>query len=170
MRQELTPHEADALRLEIEDLIRRFPEIAEDEFLRADMLEGSTNISDVLTDLIRMGEDARAMRDATKQQQTNLKARADRFERRIEFARALMMSILNAADLRKMELPEGTVYLRNNPPQIVGEPDPDKLPDSLVRIERKADKKAILAALKEGQEFEGLALSNQPPSIVVVVR
>lgn len=162
--------DADALRLEIENLIRQFPEIAEDEILRADMLDGETNISDVLTDLIRMGEDARALRDATKQQQSNLKARADRFDRRIEFTRSLMMAILNAANLRKLELPEGTVYLRNNPQQIVGEPDADKLPDALCKIERKPDKKALLAALKEGQVFEGLALSNSPPSIVVVVR
>jgi hypothetical protein len=166
----MNERDADALRQEIANLILRYPEIAEDEVLRADMLDGETGIADVLTDLIRMGEDARSLRDATKQQLANLKARADRFDRRIEFSRALMMSILDAANLRKAELPEATIFLRNNPQQLLGEPDPDKLPDDLVRIERKADRKAILDALKGGRDIEGLALSNSPPSVVVTVR
>lgn len=162
--------DADALRLEIENLIRTFPEIAEDEVLRADMLEGETSISDILTDLIRMGEDARAMRDATKAQQGNLKARAERFDRRVEFTRALMMAILGSADLRKIELPEATIYLRNNPQAIIGEVDGDALPDDLVKIERKPDRKKIRDALLAGAALDGLALSNSPPSVVVVVK
>jgi hypothetical protein len=162
--------DADALRQEIENLIRTYPEIAEDEVLRADMLDGETSITDVLTDLIRMGEDARALRDATKQQQTNLKARAERFDRRLEFTRALMMSILAAADLRKIELAEATIYLRNNPQQIIGEPDPAKLPDELCRIKREPDKAAIKEAMKAGTVIEGLVLSNSPPSVVVTVK
>jgi len=162
--------DANALRLEIENLILRFPEIAQDEILRADMLDGETSISDVMTDLIRMGEDARALRDATKDQLANLKARGERFERRVEFSRALMMSILNAADLRRFELPEATIFMRNNPQQIVGELDGDKLPDGLVKIERKPDRVKIKEALKAGQVLPGLALSNSPPSIVVTVK
>jgi hypothetical protein len=162
--------DADALRLEIQNLVREYPEIAEDEVLRADMLDGETSFSDVLTDLIRIGEDARAMRDATKARQDDLKARADRFGRRIEWTRRLMLAILDAAQLRKIELPEGTVYLKNNAPQIVGEVDGDKLPDDLVKIERKPDRTKIKEALKAGQAIEGLALSNSPPSIVVMVR
>jgi hypothetical protein len=162
--------DADLLRVEIENLIRLYPEIAEDEILRADMLDGETSISDVLTSLIRMGEDARAMRDGTKERLDELKARGDRFTRRIEFARALIFKILESANLKKMELPEATVFLRNNAPQLVGEPDGDKLPDDLVKIERKPDKKKIKEALQAGVTLEGLALSNSPPSVVVTVR
>jgi len=162
--------DADALRLEIENLIRQYPEIAEDEILRTDMLDGETSISDVLTGLIRMGEDARTLRDATQTQLGNLKARAERFGRRMEFTRALMQSILLSADLRKIELPEATVYLRNNPQQIMGEPDPAKLPDDLVKIERKPDRAKIKAALIAGTVLDGLMLSNAPPSVVVTVK
>ncbi|MBR0741194.1 siphovirus Gp157 family protein [Bradyrhizobium liaoningense] len=166
----MTPHEVDALRQQIERLVRDYPEIAEDELLRADMLDGETEIAEVLTSLIRMGEDARAMRDATKDQQANLKARADRFERRVEFTRALMLSILSAAELRKVELPEATVYLRHNPQQLVGHPDADKLPDDLVKVERKPDRAKIKEALKAGRVIEGMTLSNAAPSLTVIVR
>lgn len=166
MRQQ----DADILRTQIENLIRQYPEIAEDEILRADMLDGETSIAEVMTELIRMGEDARAMRDATKTQLDNLKARGERFVRRVEFSRSLLGAILDAANLRKFELPEATIYLRNNPQQIVGEPNGDMLPDDLVKIERKPDKAKIKDALKTGRELPGLALSNSPPSIVVTVR
>ncbi|WP_445215491.1 siphovirus Gp157 family protein [Bradyrhizobium sp. Pa8] len=166
----MKPTEADALRLEIEKLIRDYPEIAEDEVLRADMLDAETSLADVLTALIRLGEDARTLRDATKTQQENLKARADRFGRRLEFSRALMLSILNAAALRKVELPEATLYLRNNPQQLVGEPDADALPDEFVKIKRTADRAAIKTALQAGRELPGLQLSNAPPSIMVMVK
>ena len=134
------------------------------------MLDGETAISDVLTDLIRMAEDAKAMRDATKSRQDDLKARAQRFDRRVEFVRSLMLAILDAANLRKVELPEGTIFLRNNAQQIVGEIDPAVLPDDLVKIERKADRAAIKDALKAGRDLPGLVLSNSPPSVVVTVK
>ncbi|QIO34353.1 siphovirus Gp157 family protein [Bradyrhizobium sp. 1(2017)] len=166
----MNEQEADMLRGEIERLIHDYPEIAEDEVLRADMLDGETAISDVLTDLIRMAEDAKAMRDATKSRQDDLKARAQRFDRRVEFVRSLMLAILDAANLRKVELPEGTIFLRNNAQQIVGEIDPAVLPDDLVKIERKADRAAIKDALKAGRDLPGLVLSNSPPSVVVTVK
>lgn len=162
--------DADQLRIQIENLVRQYPEIAEDEILRADMLDGETSIEQVLTSLVRMGEDARAMRDATQTQLDNLKARGDRFGRRIVFSRALIFKILEAAKLKKKELPEATVYLRNNAPALIGEPDGDKLPDDYVKVERKPDKKKIKDAMIAGTTFEGLALSNQPPSVVVTIR
>ncbi|QOG21355.1 siphovirus Gp157 family protein [Bradyrhizobium sp. SEMIA] len=166
----MNERDADMLRAEIARLLQLYPELADDEVLRADMLDGETQMSDVLTHLIREGEDAKAMKEATKTQQENLKARTQRFERRVAFTRELMLAILDAANLRKLELPEGTIFLRNNPQQVVGEPDATTLPDDLVKIERKPDRKAILAALKDGRELPGLVLSNSPPSIVVTVK
>lgn len=154
----------------IENLLRVYPEIAEDEVLRADMLDGETTISDVVTELIRLREDARAMHEGTKEQIARLKARQDRFDRRMDFARDFIAAILNAADLRKLELPEGTVYLKANQPQVVGDLDPAKLPDDLVKIERKADKTKIKDALKAGRVIEGVQLSNAAPSLVITVR
>lgn len=166
----MRPQEIDALRIAIEALIRQYPEIAEDEVLRADMLEAETPLDEVLTGLIRMEEDARALREGTKEQLERLKARADRFTQRVEASRTLMMALLSAADLRKRELPEGTIYLRNNPQQIIGQPDASTLPDDLVKVERKPDKVAIKEALKAGRVIEGLQLSNAPPSVVVTIK
>jgi hypothetical protein len=160
------------LRIAIETFLKEWPELAEDIQLRADMLDAETPMSEALADLIRLSEGARALKEGTKDQLARLKARGERLERRIDFARTLMLSILQSADLKKVELPEATVYLRNNPPQVlgVGVVDADKLPDDLVKIERKPDRTKIKEALEAGRSLDGLVLSNSPPSIVVMVK
>lgn len=162
--------DVNALRLEIERWLRDWPELAEDIQLRADMLDAETPIADVLADLIRMSESTRMLRDGSKEQLARLKARTERFDRRIEFARSLMRAVLDAAALRKFELAEGTIYLRQNQPQVVGDLDADTLPDDLVVVKRTPDKKAIREALEAGRVIEGVALSNSEPSIVVTIK
>jgi hypothetical protein len=43
----------DQLRHEIEALVRDYPDLAEDDVLRADMLDGETEITGVLTALVK---------------------------------------------------------------------------------------------------------------------
>jgi hypothetical protein len=99
-----------------------------------------------------------------------LHSRKERFERRIKFLRDLVTRIMQAAGLTKRELTIMTFSMRNNPQQIVGDPDPAELPDEFVRIKREADKVAIRDALLAGREVPGCTLSNAPPSLVVKVK
>lgn len=160
-------HDADALRREIERLLLGFPELADDEVLRADMLDGSTEIGDILTSLIHTIQDAVALKEGTWARLDELKARGERFARRTEFVRALIFKIMETARLKKLELPEATLSIRNNPQQIVGDIDADALPDELCRIKREPDKKKIRDALLAGQQVPGCALSNAPPSLMI---
>lgn len=162
--------DVNALRLEIERWLRDWPELAEDIQLRADMLDAQTPLADVLADLIRMSESARMLRDGSKEQLARLKARTERIDHRIEFARAMMRAILDTAGLRKFELAEGTIFLRQNQPQLIGDPDPNVLPDELVKIERKPDKVKIKEALARGLVVPGYQLSNSEPSVVVAIK
>lgn len=166
----MRPQDVDALRIEIERWLRDYPELADDIQLRADMLDAQTPIADVLADLIRMGEAARMLRDGSKEQLARLKARSERFDKRIEFTRSLMRAVLDTAALKKFELPEGTVFLRHNQPTLIGEVDPVALPDELVKIERKPDKAKIKDALSRGLVVPGYQLSNSEPSIVVTIK
>jgi hypothetical protein len=162
--------QVDALRLQIEALLREYPELADDEFLRADMLDGETDINDVLTTLHRMIEDSKALREGTQPRINDLIARAQRFQKRIDFGRDLISKILEAASLKRLELPEVTFILRNNPQQLAGEPDPVTLPDEFVKIVRVTDRKKIKEALANGQVVEGCSLSNAPPSLVIRIK
>jgi hypothetical protein len=162
--------QVNALRLQIEALLREYPELADDEFLRADMLDGETDLRDVLTILHRMIEDTKALREGTQPRIDDLMARSRRFQKRIDFGRDLIAKILETANLKKLELAEATFSLRKGYPQLVGDPDPNVLPDELVKIARTADRKKIKEALEQGQAVEGCSLSNAPPMLTIRIK
>jgi hypothetical protein len=162
--------QVNVLRLQIEALLREYPELANDDFLRADMLEGETEINDILTTLHRMIEDSKALREGTQPRIDDLVARSRRFQKRIDFGRDLIAKILETANLKRVELAEATFSLRKGYPQLVGDPDPLTLPDELVKIVRSVDRKKIKEALEQGQAVEGCQLTNGPPLLTIRIK
>lgn len=164
--------EATELRQHIEALIRMYPDLEGDEFLRASMLEGETNMDEVLTAIHRTIADAMSLRDGTQPRIDELMARRQRFAQRIDFCRDLITSILASAGLKRVELPEVTLSLRNNPPSLILAEDvsAETLPDEVVKITRSPDRKKIKEWLERGLEVPGCALTNGPPSLMVKVK
>jgi hypothetical protein len=157
----------DQLRLQIEALIREFPDLADDEILRADMLDAETDLKTVLSELFDLADDAKENIEKQTRRLQTLSARRARFARQVEFYRELMLRLLQSADLKKIILPEATLSQMTGLPQIVGEIDLLALPDDLVRIKREPNREAIRAALLAGRELPGLALSNSQPKLLV---
>ncbi len=155
-----------ALRSTMDALFLEFPELAEDEQFRADVLEGETNIQDVLTRLVNVSRDAETMAEAVKARKQEIGERQNRFERKAEAARKLILSVMERADLPKVQLTEATLSMRVLPPAPIVQ-DADELPDNCVRIERKPDMKAIKAELEGGREVPGIAMSNGRPSLTI---
>ena len=162
--------QAEIIRVEIQHLLWAHPELSEDEVLRADMIDGQTDFKTFLTTLVRKLADANALADGTKERLTELRERKARFERRIDWLRTLLTKTLEAADAKKVELPEATVSMRAGTQALVGDPDPDTLPDEYVRIKREPDRAKIKAALLAGVDVPGCALSNAAPSLSVFVK
>jgi hypothetical protein len=159
--------EASILQQEIANLCLQYPELRDDEVMRVDMLEGSTNLKELLTAINRGLEDAKALRDGTALRLAELTERKRRFERRADFLRDMILKILLWADLKKIELPEATLSLRAGAQKVIGEPDADKLPDEFVRIIREPLRAKIREAMLAGTTFEGCALSNAEPSLSI---
>jgi len=159
------------LHQQIANLYLQFPELVEDdEVLRVDTLEGATNMDELLTAIVRGIEDAKALHAGTEQRLDELEARQKRFKMRIEFLRAMILKIMDHAKIKKRELPEATLSIRASQQKLIGDPDPDTLPDDLCKITREADRAKIRAHLLTGGEVEGFALSNAEPSLAVYVR
>src|SRR2546425_432664 len=112
--------DVDQLRRSMEALIRDYPDLEDDEVLRSDMLEGATNLLEVLGRLTRGVSDAKTLIDAIDARVDELTKRCERFHRRVEYYRALMLSIMQSGDLRKVVLPEATLVQAKSQPQIVG--------------------------------------------------
>ena len=77
--------------------------------------------------------------------------------------------MLESAGTKKVELPEVTLSLKNNPQRLLGE-GLEALPDELVKIKREPDKAKIREWLERGVAVEGYQLSNAPPSLLVRIK
>jgi hypothetical protein len=155
------------LRTQIETLVRDNPALHDDEVLRADMLEGATDLHEVLTCLCRAMDADRFLVEGINARLGQLVERKKRLLHRVEMVRDLILQAMQSANLKKLELPEVTLLQRNQPPQIVGAIDVDKLPDGLCRITREANRTAIREALLNHRELPGLSLSNSPPGLTI---
>lgn len=161
---------ADRLRLEIETMLREYPMLADDDVLRADMLEGATDFRDVLAELGHRYGDAVALHGGLHDYIGELAGRLQRYEHRKEFLRDLIYRVMDTAQLKKVELPEVTFGFRNNPPRLTGDVDPAELPDDLCTIKRSVNRTAVRTALEAGKDIPGFALSNAAPSLTVRVK
>ena len=158
------------VRHQIENLKIAHPELLEDDEAWIATLESETSFEDLLTSVVRRIEDTKALVIGTKDRFEELKSRKDRFEHRVDTLRNLAFKIMQAAELAKCELPEATLSLRAGTPQLIGEADPQELPDELCKISRDLNRTAIKEALKTGLTVPGFELSNSPPSLTIRIK
>lgn len=151
---------------EIDALYAAFPELAEDEALRADMVEGETEFAAVMSRVLDHEREAQAMVEAQKKRGADLAERRGRYERRAEAMRSLMLNLMSVADLQKIALPEATISLSKGR-EAVEITDIDALPQGFYALERKADKTAIGTALKAGNDVPGAMLAEGNPVLTV---
>lgn len=140
--------------------------LAGDDDLAADMIEGETGLMEAADAALARIQELAAFEDAIKAQIDDLKARKDRFANQADMIRAALASAMGMADLKKLERPAGTISLRAVPPSAVVLNEAEIPADFWVRQDPKLDKRALLAALKDGP-VAGATLSNGGVTISV---
>ncbi len=158
------------VKQQIDNLLLQYPELAEDDQLRADMVEGETDTHEFLRVVERKRQEAKAYVAGIETNINELEQRQNRFGRREQAMRALAFRILEASNLKKLEIPECTMSITNGQQHVMGDPDPDKLPDDLVRIKREVNRAAIKERLKAGLSVQGCSLSNAEPHLTIRTR
>lgn len=144
----------------MEYLFAAYPELQDDEQLRADMLTGETDIESVMTRLVRQAQEARHDASSVAQWIGELASRKTRHERREEAMRDVIQSLMNKANVSKLKLPEATISVTERAPKPVIT-DEAALPSELIKTIRKPDVAAINELYKTtGQLPAGCALSN----------
>lgn len=154
------------LKKQIDALLLEYPELQDDADFRHDVFEGQTSIDYVLSKLVDAARDAETMAEAIKTRKMELGDRQARFQRKDEAARKLILSVMERAELPKIQLTEATLSMRHLPPSPIVT-DETALPDNCVRIERKPDMNAIKAEIEGGREVQGVAMSNGRPSLTI---
>lgn len=162
----MKPLNPKAIHDAITALLLAHPELKEDDILRADMIEGSTPVPEFLSLIVAKIREAETMWDALHARLLELGRRRDRFEGRIDGLRALIFKIMNAADLKSMQLPEATLTIKGGPSKVVIV-DEKLIPAIFCRIRKEPDKKLIKAELESGGTVMGCALSNAEPVLSV---
>lgn len=153
---------------ELRLLFAVFPELAEDEQLRADTVEGSTDVYAVLGRILNIALDARTMASAIKDRIGLLGERKAAVERREEAMRAMGLHIMTRAGITKAALTEATLSVRLVAPGVKIT-DEALLPEAFWRVRREPDKIAIKAALTAGQDVPGAVLGNGSQTLAIRV-
>lgn len=158
------------IKQQIENLKIAYPSLIGDDEAWHSALESETNVNELLTKIVRRINHTRGLSSGASLELDELAARKLRFEHRIKALRELVFKLMSAAELAKVELPLATLSLTAGQPQLIGDINPEELPDELCRISRIVDRTAIKDALKTGQTVPGFELSNASPSLTIRIK
>ena len=158
--RELTHHQY--LR---ERLVADFPDA--DEETLSNTLEGLTNLSDMLAEVLRSALDDQAMVGALRGRIGDMQARCGRIEERARKKRELVCSVMERADFKKLTEPDLTVSLRlARAPLVVT--DEAEVPEEFWRPQpAKLDRQGLISTLSSGRSIPGALLGNAPMTIAV---
>lgn len=135
-----------------------FPDLDEDTI--SDTLEGLTNLPEIIGTVLRSRLEDLALARALRSRIDEMETRVARFERRAEKKRQIVTSVMERADIRKIVEPDFTASLRRTPAGLLVV-DENQIPETFWRPQPpKLDRRALLAAVKAGQDIRGAALDN----------
>jgi hypothetical protein len=139
----------------------------DDEQLLLDSIEGETSLIEAVDKLLLTVAENDGLAQGARAAADEIAQRAERFVKRAEAARALIEQALMVAELPKLERPAATLSLVARGPKVEIAEEAD-IPTEFWKVgDPRLDKKALLAALKEGRAIPGACLSNAAPSLTI---
>lgn len=157
------------VKAEIAKLIEQFPELKDDDDLRADAIEGETDAHALILDALQARQDAQTMVGAIKARQDDLQARRGRFERKAEAMSSLIKNVMRAANLANLQLPEATITITAGKASV-GIMDLGAIPQGYFKLEKVVDKQAIRSAIDAGEDIPGAGLVIGETSVSIRTR
>lgn len=151
---------------EINALMAEYPQLAEDEELLHDTLEGNTRLHEIMERFLTAMRENETLAEAVSQRIGKLRERQTRLTHRAQFYRSLMHRLLDRAGVKSISLPEAKISVVNSPDKVIVT-DESAIPDAFCRITKEPNKPAIKNALKSGTIIPGATLSNGGTTIQV---
>jgi hypothetical protein len=121
------------------------------EALEGEIQAKATSVAHLVLNLENFSDQIAAMAEATKK-------RSERIQRRAESIRSYLLLNMQASGIKKIESPEFTIAVQANPPGVEIEDDavlPERFMVTPEPPPPRPDKKALIAALKAGEEIKG---------------
>jgi Siphovirus Gp157 len=141
-----------------------------DEQTLADTVEGLTDLHEILIAIIRSALSDEALATGLKGRIAEMQDRLDRLQDRASKRRQIAKDVMVELNLKKIIAPDFSVSIRPGMPSLMLI-DEAAVPSiywqpGAPRLKREE----LLAALKEGSEIEGVALSNPEPVLSIRVQ
>lgn len=146
-------------------LIEADPEI--DETTLLDTLEGATNLSEALGEVIRAALDEEALADSLRARLGTMRERLERIEASCAKKREVAQAVMEDAGIERILEPDFTVSLRVSQPgvAVINEAE---IPDAYwIPQPPKLDRKGILDTLKTGVQVPGATFTNAKVSLAI---
>lgn len=142
-----------------------------DEQTFLDTLDGETDYLDIADALLRDMQEAEALAAATKALADEYATRAKRIADRPKAIKRALLTLLEAAEVKKLERPAGTVSRRAGA-LSVQITDADAVPSQLctVKTVTAPDKAAIKAQIEAGETVPGAELVRGDDTVTVRVK
>jgi hypothetical protein len=157
---------ADVIAMEIDNLLLQYPELAGDEQLRADMLEGATSLHDFLQGLVKKIGDTQAYSAGCKLYIKSLQGRTKMLDQRIDMMRGLIQRMMEKADLTRVQLDVANLQIMPSGRSVVIT-DEKQLPEDCLRKWTEPNKVEIKNRLVAGTIVPGAVLSNSTPHLTI---
>lgn len=148
------------------ELLRRFPELSDDERALIDTLDGISNLDEQIAAVLREALTREAMGEGIGNLLDSLSARRSRLFEGAEKMRHAVLTAMQEAGRSKLTLPDMTVSISAGRAGVAII-DETALPDRFMRIKREPNKDAINAAVKAGEKVPGTAQKNPVPFLTL---
>jgi hypothetical protein len=153
----------------IKEMLDAFPELRDDDDLRADMIEGETDFNRVMSRLVRARQERQAHADGLADYIGDLETRKARLDRAAAGIKALMLDLMTHAGTGRVVLPEATISITKARQKLDVHNKAD-LPQGYFTMEPVPDNAAIRAALDAGEDIPGARLVTGEPGLTVRVK
>jgi hypothetical protein len=145
----------------------------EDEVLALDVVEGETDLFEVIDAILLRRAATLALADGTKGAVADLQQRQKRFEDRAAYDRTLIEQAMALAELKTLQRPCATLSMADRKASLVITTEADIPAKFWKPGDPTLDRKALAAALAElgeGEAIPGATLSNGAPTLTIRVK
>lgn len=150
----------------IDALLAAYPELLEDEEVRAGTLEAETPLPELVSKAVRMRQETLADIAGLNAYLEELNGRKARLQRKVDALKGFILRLMSTARLPTLVLPEATITVGKGR-DTVSITDIDALPQGTFTTERKPDKAAIKRLIDAGEDVPGAALVTGENTLVV---
>lgn len=162
----MTALPVDIVRAQIAQLRQNAGDLEGDDDAWLMTLESETGLVELADKLIDRERECAAMAGGIASRIAELENRQARFVDQSKRIRNVLLALMQAANVRKLERPEATVSIRAGGEKLVI-PDETAVPEQWTRVRREADKQRIKAALAGGLSVNWAAIERSPETIAV---